>query len=462
MFRKLRIKMTLFCIFIISLILLSMTAVLLFLLHQNEELTSFQDFEETVSELYQDFTGEVALSHSWLDEVCSSNDLIVSILDNGEPLLYRQNQIDTDMELLFAQARETALNEYAVSELSVADGSSLVHKEFQMNKSSEGEGIRKSCQASVAYISTNYSVLCITAIRFPVSQNICTNTLYRSVILTTLCAILLLSLLSFFLIRYLVHPLEEGHKRQINFFADASHELRSPLAVLISSLSAMESCPSQEKEFLQTIKKESLRMQRLVNDMFTLASLDNGKIAIHKTEVCLYTLFLEAYEKFEAAAIHKHIFLEISIPLESARAPYGAPASSVTPFKIAARWASPKESDATAYCDPERLTQVFTILFDNAVSYTPEGGHILASILESHNKFIITVSDSGPGIPDEAKEKVFSRFYRYDQSRTDKNHFGLGLSIAKEIIELHEGTITVQDSAEEGAKFIVVLPANTN
>ncbi|MCD7840996.1 MAG: HAMP domain-containing histidine kinase [Lachnospiraceae bacterium] len=203
-------------------------------------------------------------------------------------------------------------------------------------------------------------------------------------------------------------------------------------------------------------------MQRLVNDMFTLASLDNGKIAIHKTEVCLYTLFLEAYEKFEAAAIHKDIFLEISIPLESAHAPYGAPASSVTPFKIAARWASPKESAATAYCDPERLTQVFTILFDNAVSYTPEGGHILAAILESHNKFIITVSDNGPGIPDEAKEKVFSRFYRYDQSRTDKNHFGLGLSIAKEIIELHEGTITVQDSAEGGAKFIVVLPANTN
>jgi len=435
MFRKLRIKMTLFCIFIISLILLSMTAVLLFLLHQNEELTSFQDFEETVSELYQDFTGEVALSHSWLDEVCSSNDLIVSILDNGEPLLYRQNQIDTDMELLFAQARETALNEYAVSELSVADGSSLVHKEFQMNKSSEGEGIRKSCQASVAYISTNYSVLCFTAIRFPVSQNIWTNTLYRSVILTTLCAILLLSLLSFFLIRYLVHPLEEGHKRQINFFADASHELRSPLAVLISSLSAMESCPERGKELLQTIKKESLRMQRLVNGMFTLASLDNGKIAIHKTEVCLYTLFLEAYEKFETAAIHKNIFLEISIP---------------------------EESDATAYCDPERLTQVFTILLDNAVSYTPEGGHILASILESHNKFIITVSDSGPGIPDEAKEKVFSRFYRYDQSRTDKNHFGLGLSIAKEIIELHEGAIAVQDSAEGGAKFIVVLPANTN
>jgi len=101
-------------------------------------------------------------------------------------------------------------------------------------------------------------------------------------------------------------------------------------------------------------------------------------------------------------------------------------------------------------------------LLDNAVSYTPEGGHILASILESHNKFIITVSDSGPGIPDEAKEKVFSRFYRYDQSRTDKNHFGLGLSIAKEIIELHEGAIAVQDSAEGGAKFIVVLPANTN
>lgn len=219
--------------------------------------------------------------------------------------------------------------------------------------------------------------------------------------------------------------------RQIIFFAGASHELRSPLAVMISSLTAMEVCPERASEFHQIIKKESLRMQRLVNDMFTLASLDNGSIAIHKENVCLNTLFLETYEKFEGLAIHKNIFFELSIP---------------------------DEPLAEAFCDAERMTQVFTILFDNAISYTPEGCHILASISEAHNYFTITVCDNGPGIPDEAKKEIFLRFYRYDQSRTDKNHFGLGLSIAKEIIELHGGTIMAGDFDEGGAKFTITLP----
>lgn len=430
MFRKLHLQLTTLCVLVISVILLSMTAIVLHLVRQNEELRYFQNFEDTMDRIYQELSSQTSLSHSWLEEISNENNLVVSILDNGMPLLFHRNSDNTDMEPLFSQARRYALDSFALSELSIRKSNPLMHREFWSNTSSGNKYL-----ASVAYLLTGSGVLNIVVLSQPDTLGSYMNGLYPYFILLTICVILLLSLFSFFLIRYLLHPLEKGHIRQVSFFAGASHELRSPLAVIISSLSAMESCPERSAEFLQIIGKESLRMQRLVNDMFTLSSLDNGSIAIHREKTCLDTLFLDAYEKFEGLAIKKRIFFELSIP---------------------------DEPLSQAFCDPERMAQVFTILFDNAVSYTPEGGHILASIMEKHSQFIFTVSDNGPGIPDTKKKEVFSRFYRCDQSRTDKNHFGLGLSIAKEIVELHGGTISANDSKEGGAEFTIRFPVYKN
>lgn len=430
MFHKLHLQLTSFCILVISGILLFMTGILLHLVSQNEQLNNFQNFEEAMNDLYQGISESSSLSHSWLEEISEKNNLEISILDNQKPLLYHKEPENPKTEDLILRAKEIALNQYTLSELSVKKSSTLIHKEFPVNT-----GRKNICFASVAYIPMAYSILDVTVISRQISRSFWSNSLYLRIIITVLCAVCLLSLSSFFLIRYMLRPLEKAHTLQRNFFADASHELRSPLAVLLSSLSAIEACPERTTEFQQIIKKECLRMQRLVNDMFTLASLDNGNIAIHPQKCFLDTLFLETYEKFEGSAIQKGIFLEISIPDH--------------PF-------------SPAFCDSERIAQVLTILFDNAVSYTPEGGHILASISEGHNCFVITVSDNGPGISDEAKKEIFQRFYRCDQSRTNKNHFGLGLSIAKTILDLHGGTISITDSPEGGASFTVTLPASKN
>lgn len=427
MFRKLHLQLTLFCFLVITIILISMTAITLCLIRNNEILKYTRDFQDLMSEVCHELTHQNSISHSWLEEIMSKNNLQISILDNGVPILYDATPDNAKANSLFSQARETALNDYALSDLSVKGKTYPEHKEFQMRVKAHDTYL-----ASVAYIPTDFTTLTVTVIYALTPQMGYLNGLYLPIVLSAIFVILLLSTCSFFLIRYMIHPLVEGHKRQVTFITDASHELRSPLAVMISALSAMENATTERVlEFHHIAQKEALRMQRLVNDMFTLSALDNGSISIHCENVFLEYLFLDTYEKFLQPAHIKEIFMEISLP---------------------------EEPLPQAICDPERISQVLTILFDNAISYTPKGGHVLTGISYKHNQFIISIADNGPGIPDEAKKEVFCRFYRYDKSRTDKNHFGLGLSIAQRIVVLHGGTISVIDSAEGGAEFIVMLP----
>ena len=108
--------------------------------------------------------------------------------------------------------------------------------------------------------------------------------------------------------------------------------------------------------------------------------------------------------------------------------------------------------------DADRIKQVISIILSNAVSYTPDGGKIKIAYTSDNSRHIIRISDSGSGISAEDRQHIFERFYRADRSRTDRSHFGLGLSIAKEIIDLHKGSISVDDSELGGTCFAITLP----
>ena len=118
----------------------------------------------------------------------------------------------------------------------------------------------------------------------------------------------------------------------------------------------------------------------------------------------------------------------------------------------------PEEEIPPCPCDPERISQVLGILLDNAISYVPENGKIILSLSQTKTHFLICVKDNGPGIPDSAKTSVFRRFYRADSARNNRQHFGLGLCIAYEIISLHKGTIAVLDTPGGGSTFQISLP----
>lgn len=241
-----------------------------------------------------------------------------------------------------------------------------------------------------------------------------------------------LSVFAWIFVKKLVVPLEHSRRDQVQFVASAAHELRSPLAVMLSNLSALEKAGEGEQlRFRENIKAEGLRMSRLVDDLLVLANTDSHSWTMLSTPTELDTLCLDVYERFCGPAREKSLRLEVALPEEE------------LPLRP---------------CDPGRVEQALSVLLDNAISYTPPGGTVkLSAGRHGGGKVRFSVEDNGPGVPDGEKERIFQRFYRTDRSRRDKEHFGLGLSVAKEIVQLHRGRIWVEDAPGGGAVFHMVL-----
>lgn len=423
MYDKFQKKLIGFCILVITTILAVMTFIELKSIYEKQRLSDFSDFQCKMDNIYQSLSEQSILSLTWLGDVSVTNNLEIKVIDK-QPLVY--NKMETQLSGAFEQAKDRAQMDFALLDSSVSNSIYLKHVEFQMKDRAGVEYL-----ASVAYIPKKYGTICVISL-YNIFRNSIIKEVFLPVILTALGAIIILSILSCLAIKVMFKPIIQNHEAQIKFFAAASHELRSPLAVIISALSAMKYAPPKKSlEFFKIIENESFRMQRLINDIFTLSTLDNGMIAIHKELVSLTNILIEVYSKFISLAAMKEIDIKFVFP------------------DILAPLIS---------CDPERISQVLSIILDNAISYTPCGGMILITQLYRDNDIIVSIEDSGPGIADKDKNHIFKRFYRCDNSRTDKSHFGLGLSIAKEVIDLHNWEISVKDSSKGGASFIICIP----
>ena len=237
--------------------------------------------------------------------------------------------------------------------------------------------------------------------------------------------LVLMYFLSRFLIGKAVEPVEDTMKSQKEFIASASHELKAPLAVIQANAETMESSQKQK-----IILDECSRMSKLVQSMLALASSDAGNWKMDIRETDVDTLLIETWEKFSESARKKNIRLNLDI----------------------------EDHYPKTHCDKERISQVLGILLDNAISYSSPGQTIEMGAKVLPQKLAFFVIDHGPGIADDEKAKVFERFYSGDPSRTDKSHFGLGLSIAQEIVRLHHGTIRLTDTPGGGCTFEICLP----
>lgn len=232
-------------------------------------------------------------------------------------------------------------------------------------------------------------------------------------------------------------PSEEMIKSQKDFVAAASHELKAPLAVIMANAEALQcmqdhdSSDPQTQSCLDVIDTECSRMSRLVRDMLLLASTDADKWTIQKSEINVDTLLITLYEAYEPVCISKKIRLELNLSEDA------------YPFLSS---------------DRERLFQILSIFLDNAVCYSPEGSSLQIQASLKEKKLIFSIIDHGKGIPAEDKPFIFDRFYRGDKSRTDKSHFGLGLSIAKELARMLDGEIGFKDTEGGGATFFLRLP----
>ena len=236
----------------------------------------------------------------------------------------------------------------------------------------------------------------------------------------------------------LLDRLSESFERQQRFMADASHELRTPVAIMRGeaevALSRKTRSADEYRESLSALQKESERLTHIVEDLFTLTRADAGQYPIQPREFYLDELITDCVHSARTLALAK----KISLNFEGA-----------------------EESPVRA--DESLLRRMILNLLDNAIKYTPEGGRVTVTCSKIGDQYALSITDTGIGIPVELQPRIFERFFRADKARSrpesDGGGAGLGLSISRWIAEAHHGRLELTRSDSTGSTFTAFLPA---
>lgn len=236
----------------------------------------------------------------------------------------------------------------------------------------------------------------------------------------------------------LLDRLSTSFERQKRFVADASHELRTPVAILCGetevALGKKGRTEQEYREALQILADESKRLKRIVEDLFTLARADAGQYPLSYADFYLDELAAECAKNVRTLAAAKQITL-----------------------------ACEPGGEALISADEALLRRLVFNLLDNAIKYTPSGGSVSLRVEERGEVYHLSVADSGPGIPTNLQSRIFERFFRVDKARSRKEQdggggAGLGLSIGAWIASAHKGSLDLTSSTSEGSTFTAILP----
>ena len=251
-----------------------------------------------------------------------------------------------------------------------------------------------------------------------------------SYLFIALASLLLLLGVSILLSRWATRPVEKAWTQQRQFLSDASHELKTPLTVILSNAELLEQAQLSDKpaRWTDNILSEAGRMRSLVEEMLTLARADNMVRTAVLTEVSLSDIAADCALAFEPVAFEAGKSLDYTLA-----------------------------ENITVLGDGEKLRQLISVLLDNAIKYGADGGTVTLSLEKTDRQAKLTVSNPGDPIPPEQLGHLFERFYRADDSRGEKSGFGLGLSIAQTIAAEHKGTLKAE-SDDISTRFLYTMP----
>ena len=235
-------------------------------------------------------------------------------------------------------------------------------------------------------------------------------------------------------INHLARSLGEQESLRRRLTSDVAHELRTPLTTLRSHLEALiDGVWEASPERLKGLHEETLRLGRLVEDLSSLSRYEQGSLELKKEPLRAAELASAVVALWQEPFRRKGVSLELR--------------------------AGVSEAGLIVWADREKLTQVLTNLLNNALSFTPPGGQVAVSLRGEAGAVELAVEDTGCGIPPEDLPHVFERFYRADPSRArDTGGFGIGLSIVREIVRAHGGTVEARSAPGRGSEFRVILP----
>ncbi|WP_440114417.1 sensor histidine kinase [Paenibacillus sp. QZ-Y1] len=308
----------------------------------------------------------------------------------------------------------------------------------KVNKDNKGNGERQTGQFALdgtdwAYvINPSSDGHMIVFIDVTAQQGILTNLVYTFAIVGLLMLIVIYFLSRYFANRSIT-PVKEAFEKQKQFIADASHELKTPLAIIHTNtdvlLANREDTIENQVKWLQYIKSETERMSGLTNDLLYLTQMEDSRSSMIHAKFNMSDAVETIILTMEAVIFEKNISLDYSI-----------------------------EPQLMVHGNSEQIKQVIVILLDNAVKYSGTKGSVNVSLKKQNHEVVLVVSNTGDGIAPEHLDRIFDRFYRTDASRARKHGgHGLGLAIARSIVEQHKGEIYARSVVGEGATFYVRL-----
>lgn len=390
MFDKLRWKLTAFNSVITSGIMICLVLLCLSLSERNTKDQTYKNFTDTVYAVSSYLEVQNQISDDWLRQMEADPNVHISVLDAGMPLFSMTLSPEKEkLEPVFQTAWEIAQLPSGKNGYRLFSMDGYYAAAYRIEK-----------QDSMVDLILLYSLAQMEAgIQ---NQRVL-------VFLASSAAVFVLVIFSWLFTGKMLRPIQENQRRQTEFIAAASHELRTPLAAILSAASAMERAePMQRSQFSDMIHREGNRMSRLIGDMLTLSSSDSKAWVLQKQPVELDMLLLEVYEAHYPLAKEQGIELTLSLY---------------------------EQNVPSMNLDRDGINQVLSILLDNARNHTPASGKIELELTVHRKNVQIRVSDTGPGVPDDEKRRIFERFYRSEKSRSHRGHFGLGLSIAVEIVK---------------------------
>jgi signal transduction histidine kinase len=219
------------------------------------------------------------------------------------------------------------------------------------------------------------------------------------------------------------------------FFANMTHELRTPLAMLVTPLELMMqgemgAFSEGQRSSLQSMYRSALKLLKLINDLLDLSRLEESRLRLDVKEHDLAAQLRGLVEQTQVLANRKQVSLSFSADQEP----------------------------ATVWCDAERLERVFVNLLSNAIKFTPVHGHVTVTLTQQFDDVVVLFQDDGPGFPPEKAEQLFERFFQVDMAdRRQHGGAGIGLALARELVTLHGGSISAKSDGRSGAQFTVVL-----
>ena len=352
----------------------------------------------------KDFRGEPMEIRSGRDAAAAGlgNSYTITLNDDGSVASWTSDRSDLYSDLQVA----------AIAESILADGKDCgqIGTQFYRKVTADGQTRLIVLDARLDYLSASNAL--------------------RSMILITAAACVLLSLLAWLLVRRMVRPVEDAFTRQKQFVSDASHELKTPLAVISANAEVLEQ-EIGENEYLGYIRSEVKRTDSLVRNLLTLARMDRNEAGTEMKHFDLSRAVLDVTLPFESTVYEAGKTMETDIP-----------------------------DGISCLGNEEMIKQLVVILLSNALKYSDDGGRIEVSLKTRGKQREIRVFNTGTPIPPEDREKIFDRFWRADPAHgRDTGGHGLGLAIAKSIVESHHGKIAVSSEDGRGSAFTVTLNA---